>query len=788
MDLKKLLKNFLDWSFSNPNKSGVFIFTIIFTAVVIIASLRYDIIDQKHKDEMSILLENIHENLEENIKNAKITCSTLALTINDDGIPKNFNKIAKEQIELYPFISSINIALDGNIKYVYPLKNNEAELKATTTFESSHVMHDLFNSIENKKGFISHPIQLTNGEIIVINTLPIYKNNSFWGFTSANINLKKILNNSSKNLVDFSKYELRLSILNTTTKKEKFYFSPQINPAEDYYVRKTLPNITWTFFLIDKNPHNIQELLQWLLGSGFGLIFAIIIGFFTTKLLRQPEKLRTLLEEQREKILTNELMFQTVYDQATIGFAFVDALSGKFIKTNNKYCAILGYTHEEIKDKSFVFFTHPDDIADNLSNLKKLEEGIIREYTTDKRYINKSGEIIWINLTVSPMWESNKTPTTNIAFIKDITAFKESQLIIEKNEAKLKSLIDTVDGIVWECYLKNQTTTFISKKVEKILGYTVEDYMGSPTFWEDHIYPEDRDLALSLSSIVNMRYKDHDYEYRMVSKDGKIVWIRDIVNFIFEKGTPVTARGIMIDITTIKEAEIDFKKSYDLVLEQNKRLLNFSHIISHNLRSHTSNIESLLSLIETSETEEERNKMLKLLSSVSNSLDETMTHLNEVVNINTNINLVIQPLDFSKYIIKAQETLNEQIKFNQVTFIVDIPDDPLIDYNKAYLESILYNLISNAIRYKHPQQKPIITIKLYKENNINVFEVSDNGIGIDLKKNSDKLFGMYKTFSNNPDARGIGLFITKSQIESMGGQITVESEINIGTKFKIYTK
>jgi hypothetical protein len=67
-----------------------------------------------------------------------------------------------------------------------------------------------------------------------------------------------------------------------------------------------------------------------------------------------------------------------------------------------------------------------------------------------------------------------------------------------------------------------------------------------------------------------------------------------------------------------------------------------------------------------------------------------------------------------------------------------------------------------------------------------ILNVSDNGIGIDMKKNGDKLFGMYKTFNNNPDARGIGLFITKNQIDAMGGKVEVESELGKGTSFKIY--
>jgi signal transduction histidine kinase len=115
-----------------------------------------------------------------------------------------------------------------------------------------------------------------------------------------------------------------------------------------------------------------------------------------------------------------------------------------------------------------------------------------------------------------------------------------------------------------------------------------------------------------------------------------------------------------------------------------------------------------------------------------------------------------------------------------------MPEDIMVNYNPAYLESILYNIISNSIRYRHPDRKPTIVIKWFMENKMNVLQISDNGVGIDLVKNADKIFGMYKTFSTNSDSKGIGLFITKNQINAMGGNITVESEPNVGTTFKIY--
>jgi signal transduction histidine kinase len=101
------------------------------------------------------------------------------------------------------------------------------------------------------------------------------------------------------------------------------------------------------------------------------------------------------------------------------------------------------------------------------------------------------------------------------------------------------------------------------------------------------------------------------------------------------------------------------------------------------------------------------------------------------------------------------------------------------------LESILLNFLSNSIKYASPERLPIINFNTIQKNNAIELSISDNGIGIDISKYHDRLFGMYKTFHGNKDARGIGLFITKNQIDAMGGKVEVFSEVNVGTTFKI---
>ena len=649
--------DFINWFAVRPNFSGFLLFFVLSIAIVTVSLLRNQIQREKEQNEMNSILTGVYQNIEQSLKNCYTTSVSLALTIDNEGIPRNFNTIGKRLVDSNPIVSVVELVPNGVIKYVYPLKGNEAVLNLNI-FHSKELKKGAKKAVEINKIYFAGPLELRQGGIGYVGRLPIYNNNKFWGFTAVVIKLETLLKFSGIDAADQSNYYFQLSKKDPYTFEEQFFLPTKTDLSNRYYVSKPITDSDSVLYLIAKKQNILYTPI--LLSSILCFTIAILFGFLTAKLLRKPEELKILLKEQETILLKNEMKFKTIFDQATIGFAIIDAKTGYFIDANHKCCKMLGFPLDEMKEKSFKSIIHPDDVGKILKNIKKLNNGKIAEFVSEKRSLTKTGKYIWVNLTVYPLKENGDKPTSHIVFFKDITADKE-----------------------------------------------------------------------------------------------------------FEE---------------------DLKISLQLVTEQNKRLLNFSYIVSHNLRSHTSNIEAIISLIESTESEEERNEMMNLLKSVSNSLNETMSHLNEVVNVNANLSLVIAPLNLKEYIVKTQEVLYEQIELSNAIFIIDVPEDAIINYNSAYVESILYNLISNAIRYRHPQRKPIITIKLYKESKKDVLEITDNGIGIDMEKNGEKLFGMYKTFHTNSDARGMGLFITRNQIETMGGKIITNSTPDSGSTFKIYIK
>jgi PAS domain S-box-containing protein len=334
----------------------------------------------------------------------------------------------------------------------------------------------------------------------------------------------------------------------------------------------------------------------------------------------------------------------------------------------------------------------------------------------------------------------------------------------------------------WSVDLKSQAV-FWDEQAKKIYGV---DENLSPQFDEVLTYyaPEYQDI---LSDAITKCLKDgihYDMELQIITQ-GQKRWVRTKGKPVYNSNKEIVkARGIIQDIDDVKNKELKLMASFETIVSQNDRLYNFAHIVSHNLRSHTGNLELIVSLLNDPETsKKEQAEYLQNLNLVSSSLNETIAHLNEVVAIQLNEKKLVE-VNIEDSFHTVQNSMSKIIESNHAQLTTNFQVKS-IQYIAAYMDSILLNLLTNAIKFRQPDKLLKIKVSTFLENNKTVLTFSDNGIGIDLKKNEDKLFGMYKTFHNNDDSRGIGLFMTKNQIESLNGKIEVSSTLNEGSTFKI---
>ena len=320
---------------------------------------------------------------------------------------------------------------------------------------------------------------------------------------------------------------------------------------------------------------------------------------------------------------------------------------------------------------------------------------------------------------------------------------------------------------------------------KNILEYP-EDYVPSLKNSHKYYHKDHINIATKAFQKCGMQGIPFSLEIKMITSTNKTLWVNAMGKPVYDDNRQIVAiRGVFQDINDIKNKEIKLKKTSDIISSQNSRLFNFAHIVSHNLRSHSSNLELIVQLVKSFEDPNEKLEMIDQISDISSSLSTTIIHLNEIVTIQNKVNQEKVSIDFEKTLNQVTQSINQIIAQQNATILSDFSEIKHIDYIPAYLDSILLNLLTNAIKYRHPDRDPIIKFKTYKDQDSSILEINDNGLGIDMEKFGDKLFGMYKTFHYNKDAVGIGLFITKSQIESLGGEIFVESEIDKGTTFKI---
>lgn len=615
---------------------------------------RYHLIKSNREREMSNIMDLVEQNLERSLKSSYSVALSLALLIDDDGTTDHFEEVAPKLLEANTNIDAVELVPGGVISKVYPLEENRQALNYDILKDSNRSA-EAYKAIEKRKMFFAGPLKLRQGGLAVVGRLPVFIKNEFWGFSAVIIKLQHLLKQSG--IFDFAagEYKFQFSKIDPDTGEEVFFLKGFDSSDEAYSEKVSLPDGDWKIYIAPIDPKSDFEGIFPL--SAFILFVSIGMGIATGRLFQKPERLEALVRTQAGKLYKSEKKFRTIFNQAPVGMAIMNTKTGAFKEVNRCFEEMIGYKIGELKELNFRKVSYRDDIEENAQFMEKLYKGEILGYSLEKRAVRKDGTIMWINLTVSPLWEAGEEPSSHIAIIEDVT----------------------------------------------------------------------------------------------------------------DK----------------KEAELQLNKSYQMVMEQNRRLINFSYIISHDLRSHSSNIQSILGLYSETELKEERDTYIDLLSKVAGSLNQTLHHLNEVVSIQSNLDLKREPLKVKFYLNRTLDLMEMEIRKKNARIINEVPEDMIVRFNPAYMESILLNFISIALRYKHQDRDPVIRVVGYKSDSKWILEITDNGMGIDLERHGKKLFGLHKTFTKMSDSRGVGLFITKNQVEAMGGSIDVESKVGEGTSFKV---
>lgn len=503
-------------------------------------------------------------------------------------------------------------------------------------------------------------------------------------------------------------------------------------------------------------------------------------------------------KEIEEKLRLSEETFRGNFEHAAIGMGLLD-VHGKWLKVNNSLAKLLGYTTEEFVKQSVKKLTHVEDLDSDLALIYELVAGKRSYYQLEKRFIKKDNTIISAILSTSIVRDENQEPLYFIIQIVDTTEQKKAKNELSESMSRLEGLIDSSTQVaIIETDVNGLIRTF-NKGAENLLGYSREEIILKKTPLTFHSQEEISSRASELSLTYNHAVNDFDVftlpaqmglydtrEWTYIKKDKTKFPVQLTVTTVKKNERITGYLGVAVDISYIKETEREIHTLLNVAKGQNERLKNFAHIVSHNLRSHSGNITMMMDLAVHEQPDLLENELISMLKTASTNLQETIMHLNEVVLMNSAVNENLHSINLYDSMAETIQNMHSILFNSNVAIINTIDKDVTVLALAAYLESILLNLMTNAVKYRSEDRDPIIKISTEIKGDYIVLSIEDNGIGIDLKKNGFKIFGMYKTFHNNKDARGIGLFITKNQVEAINGKIEVASKENIGTTFKVY--
>jgi PAS domain S-box-containing protein len=433
-----------------------------------------------------------------------------------------------------------------------------------------------------------------------------------------------------------------------------------------------------------------------------------------------------------------------------------------------------------------------------------IEKGI--PYDVEVELITAQNKTVWVRAVGNAEFVDGKCARLFGVF-QDIHQTKIQEIQISQLLAEQNAIFSSASEVAIITLNQDMVIRHFNKGAENLLGYRSDEIVNKTTPFvfikNEKLLQVRNDLNQLLSTELNdldvlptiaQKRVFNNQEWTFIRKDRSEVPVQLSITQIQEFdnkaiGYLVTA----IDLSQIKQMQeqlIESNNNLNTLIKtlskQNWQLSNFAHVVSHNLRSPVANLVLLQSLLTHSEDEDEKQLLLENLEIVVGHISETLNTLTDTIKIQESAKDDLVLVSFEEVLQKTKEILSGQIMENDFKITFDFKEVPSVNYKLDFMESVFLNLISNALKYKSFKRSPSIHIESSVMENGNItLKFQDNGLGIDLEKHGSKIFGLNKTFHKHPEAKGIGLFIIKNQIESLGGNITVESEVNKGTTFTI---
>lgn len=489
------------------------------------------------------------------------------------------------------------------------------------------------------------------------------------------------------------------------------------------------------------------------------------------------------LKMAEEKIREKEYNLRTLLDSRNAPVWMIDR-EYRIIDYNIKFAENFHSIYQKELKRGMILTDETPENQYNAIYKARYDKALAGEILSYQEVHEFNGRNIVFEIAMYPIRSSDKEQIIGVAiFTEDITLREENKerMIIQEQ------LISTINQNISEGIYRSKRSgelVYANEAFARLLGYeSVAELLKEGNFRDFYL---DKGMREVLWETLNQKGNLSNVEIQIVKKDGTVFWAGMSSRKILYRNQEVLVDGVIRDLTEIKSSERNLLNQNNELQKVISELDRIIHSISHEFRAPLNSLQGLISLLDTEQNEKQRAFYYSLMQRTLNGLD---VFLQDTLNYSFNLSAEFYPEE-----IDVEETVNgvfQKYQYNNtnanlvngnVFFNIEEALRPAFITDKRRFEIIITHLISNSIKYSHPERAAIIKIEVEEGTDVYKIKISDNGIGIE-KKYFESIFKMFFRISPKKTGTGIGLYLVKEAMDKLGGTLSVESELGEGTTF-----